>query len=243
MAKVLVADDEPSLVSALRIILTEAGYAFCGAHDGREALRVFAQERPDLVVLDIVMPHLDGFEVCERIRAVDPNVPILMLSAKSDIVDKKIGFRAGTDDYLTKPFNEEEILLRVEALLRRRGRQGGAGVGVGSADGSTGQTRGTMEPVTIGDLRIDPRRCEVTVRGRTVTLTPKEFQILALMADAPGRVFTREDLIEEIWGKEYEDSAISIPTYVRRIREKIEDNPSSPVYLQTVWRFGYKLGA
>lgn len=240
MAKILVADDEPSLVSALGIILTGAGYTFFGACDGREALEKFAREKPDLVVLDIVMPHLDGFEACERIRAIDPDVPILMLSAKGDIVDKKIGFRAGADDYLTKPFNEEEILLRIEALLRRRARRGGAKE---VPSGGSGHGRGMTEPVTIGDLHIDPRRCEVTVHGRTVALTPKEFQILALMADAPGKVFTREDLIEAIWGKEYEGSAISIPTYVRRIREKIEDNPSSPVYLQTVWRFGYRLGA
>lgn len=228
-AKVLLADDEPSLLDALEIILRDAGFDVICAKDGREAIRLFKMEAPDIVVLDVMMPHVNGFEACEAIRRVNPDVPVLMLSAKGDIVDKKSGFRAGADDYVTKPFNDEEILLRLEALLRR--------LRLRSSEGPK-----LMEKVTIGGLVIDPRRHEVSVDGCVVGLTPKEFQILALMADHPGQVFSNEELIESIWGKEYEDEAISIPVYVRRIRKKIEKDPSEPEYLQTVWRVGYKLG-
>lgn len=229
--KIMLADDELSLCDALEIILKDAGYEVCIAHDGAQAIDLFKIEYPDLVILDVMMPKYDGFEVCEVLREANPEVPMLMLSAKGDIVDKKSGFRAGADDYLVKPFNDEELLLRIEALLRRRLR--GAG---------QGEPKKLMQAVRIGDLVIDPCRYEVSVHGKAITLTPKEFQILALMADNPGKVFTREDLIESIWGKEYEAGAISIPVYVRRIREKIEEDPSSPKYLQTVWRFGYRLG-
>lgn len=169
-------------------------------------------------------------EDCERIRVISPDVPVLMLTAKGDIVDKKIGFHAGADDYMVKPFNDEELLLRVEALLRRRGR------GESSAPSAIGQV------VTVGDMTIDPRRCEVAVAGKAVALTPKEFQIVATMAESPGKVFTREDLIELVWGRDYDAGAISIPVYIRRIREKVEADPSNPVYVQTVWGFGYRLG-
>lgn len=230
--KIMLADDERSLCEALEIILTDAGYEVQCAHDGREAVRLFSDARPDLVVLDVMMPHLNGFEACEKIRAIDPDVPMLLLTAKGDIVDKKSGFKAGADDYLTKPFNDEELVLRVEALLRRRAK-----------NASSNEPKKLMQTVRIGDLTIDPRRYEVSVKGRVINLTPKEFQILALMADHPGKVFTRDDLIESIWGKEYENAgSISIPVYVRRIREKIEVDPSDPRYLQTVWRFGYRLG-
>lgn len=227
MTKILVADDEASLRGALAIILQKAGYDTCMATDGPQAIEMFMHERPDLVVLDVMMPRLSGIEVCEALRAISPEVPLLMLSAKGAVSDKTSGLRAGADDYVVKPFDDEELLLRIEALLRRR--SGGVG------------GRKLTEAVTVGDLTIDPLRCEVTLGGVVVALTPKEFQILALMADNLGRVFTRDDLIEAIWGEEYEDSSISIPVYIRRIRMKIEPDPSNPVHLKTVWRFGYKL--
>lgn len=227
MTKILVADDEASLRGALAIILQKAGCDTCMATDGPQAIEMFMHERPDLVVLDVMMPRLSGIEVCEVLRAISPEVPLLMLSAKGAVSDKTSGLRAGADDYVVKPFDDEELLLRIEALLRRR--SGGVG------------GRKLTEAVTVGDLTIDPLRCEVTLGGVVVALTPKEFQILALMADNLGRVFTRDDLIEAIWGEEYEDSSISIPVYIRRIRMKIEPDPSNPVHLKTVWRFGYKL--
>lgn len=240
MAKILLADDERSLCDAVRMILEDAGYEVVTASDGREAVELFRREQPDLAMLDVMMPRLDGFEVVEEIRKIRKNVPVLILSAKGDIVDKKRGFQVGADDYVVKPFDDDEIVLRVGALLRRAAM---AADDAGDDEPSAAEARQLMQPVTIGDLVIDPRRYEVTVAGKSVTLTPKEFQILALMADHPGEVFTNEELVETIWGKEYTGEAISIPVYIRRIRLKIEKNPSRPEYLQTVWRFGYKLGA
>lgn len=227
--KVLLADDEQSLCVALGIIIEEAGYECCRASDGNEAIELFDKERPDIVILDVMMPKRNGFEVCEIIRRKSPKTPVLMLSAKGDIVDKKSGFRAGADDYVTKPFSDEELLLRIEALLRR-------------SQGGNNEDESLQRALRFGDLEIDPYRYEAYIGERSADLTPKEFQILALMMEHPGKVFTREDLIERIWGEEYESASISIPVYVRRIREKIEDDPSNPVYLQTVWRFGYRLG-
>lgn len=239
MAKILLADDERSLCDAVRMILEDAGYEVVTASDGREAVEVFRREMPDLAILDVMMPRLDGFEAVEEIRRIRKSVPVLILSAKGDIVDKKRGFSVGADDYVVKPFDDDEIVMRVGALLRR------AAMAADTAPENrprAATARQLMQPVTIGDLVIDPRRCEVTVAGRAVALTPKEFQILALMADHPGEVFTNEELVETIWGKEYAGEAISIPVYIRRIRLKIEKDPSRPEYLQTVWRFGYKLG-
>ncbi|MDR0514919.1 MAG: response regulator transcription factor [Coriobacteriaceae bacterium] len=235
--KVMLVDDEKSLRSLLGMIITEAGYDFCCASDGVAALEVFEQEKPDLAVLDVMIPKMDGFELCARLRKASPQMPILMLSAKGDIVDKKIGFRAGADDYLTKPFNEEELLLRIEALLRRRQ----PGAASGHPDEGQGH-HGLLEPVKVGDLEINPLRYEVVVKGRVVALTPKEFSILALLAESPGKVFTREDLVESLWGADYDTGSVSIPVYIRRIRKKIEEDPSNPRYLQTVWSFGYRLG-
>lgn len=233
--KIMLVDDEKSLCSVLEMILVESGYEFCYTHDGFDALKLFSKENPDMVILDVMLPKLDGFEICAKIRETNSCVPILMLSAKGDIVDKKVGFRAGADDYLTKPFNEEELLLRIEALLRRRGS-------VAEEEPEKKELKGLMAPVHVGDLTIDPRRYEVTVQERVVALTPKEFQILALLAESPGKVFTRDDLIENLWGDDYDKGSVSISVYIRRIRKKIEKDPSDPQYLQTVWSFGYRLG-
>lgn len=230
MARILIADDEASLRDALSIILRQAGYEVCLACDGAQAVELFMRERPDLAILDVMMPRLSGIEVCEALRAIDPDVPLLMLSAKGAVDDRRCGLRAGADDYVVKPFDDEELVLRIEALLRRRER-------VRTSHDPVSK----MAPTIIGDLAIDPLRCEVRVGGEPVALTPKEFQILALMADNPGQVFTRDDLIEALWGAEYESSNISIPVYIRRIRMKIEPDPSNPVHLKTVWRFGYRL--
>lgn len=238
-AHILIADDEASLAEALCNMLSNEGYEVTVVRDGVEAVDAVGRFHPDLVILDIMMPRLDGFGACERIRRIDPDIAVIILSAKSDIIDKKVGFRAGADDYLTKPFSMEEMLLRVEALLRRRSRQMAT---ANSDDDHPDAEQKLMKPVRIGDLVIDPLHYEVTVRGKQASLTPKEFQILALMADSPGKAFTRQDLIESIWGADYDATAISIPVYVRRIREKIEEDPSNPQYLKTVWHYGYRLG-
>lgn len=226
--KVLLADDELSLCESLGMLFRSDGYTVCIAHDGLEAVEMFCRERPDLAVLDVSMPKLDGFEVCEVIRGIDANASIIMLSARSDVDDRKTGFRAGADDYVVKPFDNGELLLRARALLRR----------------SKGEDAGKLLRVaTVGDLVIDQSKCEVTVAGKVVKLTPKEFQILALLAGSPGQVFTRDDIISAIWGDDYKDNSISIPTYIRRLRLKIEPDPSEPTHIETVWRFGWRLRA
>ena len=226
--KVLIADDEQSLCESLRLLFEGDGFTVVTACDGRQAVELFCRERPDLVVLDVSMPKLDGFEACEAIRRIDPREPVIMLSARSDVIDRRAGLRAGADDYVVKPFDNGELLLRVRALLRR----------------SQGEDSGKLLRVTtVGDLTIDQSKCEVTVGGRVAKLTPKEFSILALLAGSPGQVFTRDDIIGAIWGEDYTDNSISIPTYIRRLRLKIEEDPSEPTHIETVWRFGWRLRA
>lgn len=225
--KVLIVDDDEALRSAVSIMLHVAGYETCEASDGISALKIFDNASPDLVIMDVMLPRLDGFEACAVIRRICPTVPILFLSAKSDISDKAIGYQAGGDDYLTKPFSQKELLLRIGALLRRAQR----------VDLSE-----SAKTVTTGELCIDFGRREVLLSDKRVSLSPKEFGIMVAMGKSLGRVFTRDELIEEVWGPEYCGTAISIPTYIRHIRLKIEEDPSQPKYLQTVGRLGYRLG-
>ena len=245
--KVMLVDDEKSLCAALELIIARAGYEFAFANDGTSALGLFNREHPDLAILDVMLPGMDGFALCEELRARSPELPILMLSAKSDIVDKRVGFKAGADDYLAKPFIEEELLLRIAALLRRRGVSTSAQQvdGEPEADSGANEQGALRAEAGLGRpaIEVHPDRCEVLVRRERVQLTPKEFRIVELLATHPGNVFTRDDIIRSVWGEEFQErSAISIPTYVRRIREKIELDPSEPVLLQTIFGFGYKIG-
>lgn len=225
--KIMLADDELSMQTLIENIIIDAGYEFVVVNDGLEAIQRYEDENPDLILLDVMMPKLDGFSVCRELRERGCLVPIVFLSAKGDIVDKSIGFKAGGDDYLVKPFNPEELLLRIEALFRREKRI---------------ESRLPVDYVKQDGLELDAKRHKVIVRGTPVELTGKEFHILLLMASYPGEVFTREQLIEEVWGKEYVDDTSNIAVFIRRIREKIEEDPSHPYYIQTVWRVGYRFG-
>lgn len=229
-ATVLLADDDASLREALVRMLEEDGYRCLEASDGAEALTLIGAASPDLVVLDVMMPKMDGFEVCERMRRTDAATPVLFLSAKGDIVDKRTGYRMGADDYIAKPFSGEELRLRVSALLRR------AKLPLGQ---SVSQQR---DRLAMGGLTVDFRSGDVSVDGKRIGLTPKESRIVRTLAEHPGEVFSKEDLIRAIWGEEYLDGSISISVYVRRIREKLEADPANPRYVQTVWRYGYRLG-
>jgi len=226
----MLADDEESIRIVVEHIVTEDGYDFCYASDGAEALTIFDTERPDLVILDVMMPKINGFDVCTQLRKRDCKVPIIILSAKGDIVDKSVGFKAGADDYLVKPFSSMELSMRLEALLRRRESQ------IGISDEKR------KEIVKFGDLEVFTNHYKVKLRGEKVDLTPKEFQILAYMARHPGEVFTREQLLAYAWGEDYVGELTSIAVFIRKIREKIEDEPSKPKYLKTVWGIGYKFG-
>ncbi len=235
--KVMFADDDADLRAVVERVMVEDGYTFCGASDGAEALSLFDKERPDLVILDIAMPGVDGFEVCQRLRKRGVRTPVIFLSAKGDIVDKSVGFRSGCDDYLTKPFSPLELSLRVEALLRRSGAgEGGAAVTL-PCEALPGVSQGHMH---IGELEIDFDGYEVLVDGRPAKLTSKEFEIVALLASSAGKVFTREQILEHIWGETAGMDLRSVTVFVRKIREKIEPVPSEPRYLLTVWRVGYK---
>ena len=228
-AKIMLIDDDESLHVLVKRLMDDAGYAFCSAYGGEEGLRALAAEKPDLLLLDVMMPGMNGFDVCRQMREAGRRIPVVFLSAKGDIVDKSIGFKAGGDDYVVKPFSSDELMLRIEAHLRRHRDDLAFAKAV---------TRGGSNKV--GDLEILFNQYEVRLRGQVVDLTAKEFEILALLAANPGQVLTRAQIYEHIWGEGSEVDESSITVFMRKIREKVEDNPSQPKYLLTVWRVGYK---
>jgi DNA-binding response OmpR family regulator len=224
-ARILLVDDEQSVQTLLSYPLRKDGYEVIPAHDGQEALERFTEQRFDLVVLDLMLPKLDGIEVCRRMRSRS-RVPIIMLTAKGDEIDKVVGLEMGADDYITKPFSMSEFRSRVRAALRRSRMPGAA-----AAD---------EEPIASGDLRIDFERRTVTLRGEEVRLTYVEFEVLAALARAPGRVLSREALLEHVWGEsDYRDPR-TIDVHIRHLREKLERDPKGPEYLFTVRGVGYR---
>jgi len=229
-ARILLVDDEQSIQKLLTYPLRKDGYEVVSAHDGREALDIYKKGDFDLVVLDIMLPKLDGIEVCRRLRA-ESEVPIIMLTARDDESDTVIGLEMGADDYITKPFSLREFRSRVKATLRRAQIAGG-----NSGDG----TRPAAQRIVAGDLVIDSERREVTLRGEPVKLTYVEFEILANLASRPGVVMAREKILEHVWGdSEYRDPR-TIDVHIRHIREKIETEPRNPEYLLTARGTGYR---
>jgi DNA-binding response OmpR family regulator len=224
-ARILLVDDEQAVQTLLTYPLRKEGYDVVGAADGHEALDRFSEERFDLVVLDIMLPKLDGIEVCRRLRT-HSQVPIIMLTAKGDEIDKVAGLEMGADDYITKPFSVREFRSRVKAALRR-GKMAGTGLSGG-------------EPIKAGDLEIDFERRSVTLAGNPVQLTYVEFEILAALAGSPGRVFTRETLLEHIWGDSTYRDPRTVDVHIRHLREKLEADPKKPEYLFTVRGVGYR---
>ena len=216
MAKILVVDDEASIVTMLAYNLKKEGYDVVTAEDGEVALEKFESENPDLLLLDIIMPKMDGYEVCRKIREKS-NVPIIMLTARADEVDKVVGLEMGADDYVTKPFGNRELIARVKANLRRSDI---APVTNNEKDGNN---------QVYGDLNIDFDRYEVTKRGEVINLTLREFELLTFLATQTPTIFTRENLLEKVWGYEYFGDVRAVDVTIRRLREKIEDDPSPPV--------------
>ncbi|MBX9032772.1 response regulator transcription factor [Gordonibacter massiliensis (ex Traore et al. 2017)] len=230
MARILLADDEESMKNVVEHIVVQGGHEFLYAKNGADALALFADRAPDLVILDVMMPDVNGFDACDAIRRRDQDVPVMFLSAKGDIVDKSMGFKMGCDDYLVKPFSPAELALRIEALLRRRDH----------ARPDAAAKRSTIE---AGDLVLDLGSYEAVKAGRPLDLTAKEFEILSFMAQHPGQVFTRDQLFENVWGEDVVSDANTITVFIRKIREKVEDDPSKPRYVLTVWGVGYKFAA
>jgi DNA-binding response OmpR family regulator len=222
MATILVVDDEPKISQLVRDYLERAGFAVRTARDGREALMRARTDRPDLVVLDLGLPGLDGLDVTRQLRR-DSNVPIIILTARDDEADRIVGLELGADDYVTKPFSPRELVARVRAVLRRQLAAPGA------------------ELLAAGDLTLDLPRMRATVAGRPVELTTTEFQLLAALARQPGRIFTRTQLLDAIHGVAFESYERAIDAHVKNIRRKLEPNLREPRYLLTVYGVGYKL--
>ena len=222
MKSILVVDDEPKIVQLARDYLEHAGFGVVTARDGREALQAVRQHHPDLVVLDLGLPELDGLDVTRTLRR-DSNLPIVMLTARDDELDKLLGLELGADDYLTKPFSPRELVARVRAVLRR-------------SEIAPEKT----DVVRAGDVVLDVPRMRTEVAGRTVELTPTEFQLLATLARRPGRIFTRGQLLDEVRGVTFESYERAIDTHIKNLRRKIEPDPRQPRYLLTVYGVGYR---
>lgn len=232
--KILVVDDEKDICRAIADLMAKRGHSTVAVHDGAEAMSAFLREKPDLVLLDVMLPNVNGFELCESIRSENSHVPILMLSAKSDIVDKSVGFSAGCDDYIAKPFSAAELSMRIEAGLRRARAE--------EHTAAQNEPRKNRAVTHVGNLEVRFKEFEVLKCGQHINLTPKEFQIVAFLANHPGEVFTAQDIMRNVWGDEYVPETTSIAVFIRKIRRKIEDDPSKPTLLQTVWHEGYRLG-
>ncbi len=225
MQKVLVVDDEPQILDVVSKYLTREGFQITIARDGEAALSAFNSSKPDLVVLDLMLPKVDGLEVFKRLRTWSA-VPVIMLTAKGEETDRIVGLELGADDYITKPFSPRELTARVKAVLRRA---------------TTGTMLETGERTLVrGDLRIDPRARSVSVADKAIELTSKEFDLLWFLASHPGQVFTRTQLLDHVWGYEYYGDSSTVTVHIRRLREKIETDPGNPHYLLTVWGVGYK---
>jgi DNA-binding response OmpR family regulator len=221
---VLVVEDEPSLASTLSYNLRKNGFNVTSASDGVAALQAARRDNPDVIVLDLMLPKMDGLEVCRRIRA-DSDVPILMLTAKTEELDRVVGLEVGADDYLTKPFSMRELMARIRALLRRAGPRAGA------EDASR---------IKAGGLELDARGRTVMRNGREVALKPKEFDVLFFLARNAGQVFTREQLLEHVWGYDFFGGSRTVDVHIRWLREKLEADPGHPRHLLTVRGVGYK---
>ncbi|HYZ05652.1 MAG TPA: response regulator transcription factor [Rubrobacter sp.] len=226
MAKVLIVDDEPNIREVVGLYLRRDGHTVVSVTDGEEALEAFRESEPDLVVLDLMLPKISGLEVCRRMRA-DRRVPLIMLTARGEEEERIVGLSLGADDYVVKPFSPRELAARVAAVLRR----------VEESSGDVDQ-----KLLFFDGLRIDPNTREVLVRGEPATLTAREFDLLHYLASSPNRVYTRDQLMELVWGYTFSADTSTVTVHVRRLREKVEPDPARPRYLQTVWGVGYKFG-
>ena len=226
MYNILICDDEKDIVSALKIYLEAEGYTTFAAHDGREALDVLRREKIHLVLMDVMMPALDGIAATAKLRE-ESNVPVILLTAKSEDTDKVLGLNVGADDYVTKPFNPVELCARVRSQLRRYLQLGGGA-----------QAEGTL---AVGGIRLDDERKEVTLDGEPLSLTPTEYEILRLLMQNPGRVFRPDAIYRAVWREEPYGAESTVAVHIRHLREKLEINPAEPRYIKAIWGQGYKL--
>ena len=228
MYKILICDDQPDIVNALKIYLSPEGYSLLEAYNGADAVRLAKENDVQLILLDIMMPGMDGITATSKIREFS-NVPIILLTAKSETEDKVLGLNVGADDYITKPFAPVEVLARVKSQLRRF-----SSLGSRTEDASV---------ITLGGIVLDDRTKQVTVEGEPVSLTPTEYAILKLLMSSPGKVFSTKVLYESVWQEVALGSEGAVAVHIRHLREKIEINPSEPRYLKVMWGQGYKIEA
>ena len=222
---ILLVEDEPDIADLLSLHLGDLGYRIDVVADGALALQKALAESYALIILDLMLPGMDGLEVCKQLRASERPTPILMLTAKSEEVDKVLGLELGADDYVTKPFSIRELIARIRALLRRV---------------ELDQPEEEVAEVVVGDLRIEPSKRKVRMAGEVVELTAKEFDLLSLFAQHPGRAFSRQELLDKVWGYQYAGYSHTVNSHINRLRSKIEPDPASPRYVQTVWGVGYR---
>jgi len=224
--RILIIEDEETLVETLQYNLTREGYRVCAATDGLAGLELARSEKPDLIILDLLLPELDGLSICRILRQEGMNIPILMLTCRDEEMDKVLGLELGADDYVTKPFSLRELLARVKALLRRvemlRQEEQGA------------------EVISIGELRVDLRRYRAFWKGRELKLSPKEFALLAFLARNRGMLLSRELILERVWGYDYVGDTRTVDVHIRWLREKIEEDPGNPRHILTVRGIGYR---
>jgi len=225
MKKLLIVDDEVDIATSIQYVLSQEGFSTCMAHNGLKAIQLYESERPDLIILDLMMPELDGYEVCRRIRANDKRTPILMLTARTSEIDTVVGLELGANDYIAKPVRLRELVARVKAHLR--------------------ETPQVSEPLAkglrLGELFIDTDSRTVTIAEKEVDLTFKEFELLLAMAKQPNRVFSRDQLFAQVWGSDFLGESRTVDVHIRYLREKLEANPSQPKHILTVRGVGYRL--
>lgn len=221
--KILLVDDEPLMIKGLKYTLEQDGYETVSAFDGEEAMKLFAEDTFDLVLLDVMLPKMDGIQVCQRIRE-NSDVPIIMLTAKGEDMDKILGLEYGADDYMTKPFNILEVKARIKTILRRM-------------QATTAEQ--DQRVMKVRDLEVNVANRSVTLKGKEVRLTAKEFDLLQLFISNRGRVFSREEMLDAVWKNEYSGDARTVDVHIRRLREKIEQNPTQPEFIFTKWGVGY----
>lgn len=226
MKSILLVEDDPDIADLLDLHLADQGYTVDVVSDGNEGLERALSESYALVILDIMLPGMDGFDICRKIRAEKRSLPILMLTAKSEEIDKVLGLELGADDYITKPFSIREVLARVKAIFRRI-----------EFDQADAQPSGRID---VGELVVDPEKRKVTLEGDPVELTNKEFDLLLLFVQHPGKAYSRQELLDEVWGYQYSGYSHTVNTHINRLRNKIEADPSSPRYVKTVWGVGYR---
>ena len=233
MSKILIVDDDKNLLETIKYNLVNAQYSVVVAESGTQAIEVARREKPDLIILDIMLPGMDGFEVC-RILRNEMSIPILILSAKTDEIDKIVGLELGADDYITKPFSIKELMARIRAMLRRRQ--------LTEQQASSNNSEDTKLPLILQGhgLEVDTARHQVFLKGSVLNLTPKEFELLSFLMRYKVQVFSREQIMEKIWGYNFDSSKRTVDVHIRWLRQKIEDNPETPKILITVIGFGYK---